>query len=138
MSALRTWGNGWLTSYRTLHPQGQLKCRFGCQRPDRLQHYARCPILYNAVCRGMQRPMPRPLAERRCLTLPRPDHLENMYVMYQTHNLTRQGTLVSTPGQLRGYVSAAIRPLRLARPSDRLRRWEPPPAVQALRHLQPQ
>eukprot|EP00959_Pyramimonas_sp_CCMP1952_P348360 7297269-Pyramimonas_sp.AAC.1 len=56
--------------------------------------------------------MPRPLAERWCLTLPHHVHLENMYVMCQTYNLVRQGTPVSTPGQLRGYVSAAIRSLR--------------------------
>eukprot|EP00959_Pyramimonas_sp_CCMP1952_P272575 5698411-Pyramimonas_sp.AAC.1 len=103
MPALRTWGNGWLTPYRILHPQGKLKCRVGCQKLDRLRRYARCPILYHAVCRCMQRPLPRPLAERLGLYLPHPGHLENMHVMYQTFNLARQGTQVATPGQLRGY-----------------------------------
>eukprot|EP00959_Pyramimonas_sp_CCMP1952_P042781 894984-Pyramimonas_sp.AAC.1 len=63
MAALRTWGHGWLTSYRIIHPRGKLRCRFGCPGPDRLQHYLRCPKLYLAVSKGLQRALPRPLAQ---------------------------------------------------------------------------
>eukprot|EP00959_Pyramimonas_sp_CCMP1952_P325083 6804481-Pyramimonas_sp.AAC.1 len=42
---------------------------------------------------------------------------------------------IVTSSQFRGYVGAAIRPPRLSKTSDRLRRWAPPPPIPVQRRF---
>jgi len=53
MRILKTWANGWATSYR-MHDPILLPCLFGCVgRPDDLCHYVQCPHLY-ALCKYLR------------------------------------------------------------------------------------
>jgi len=46
---LRTWANGWTTSYR-MHETQLHKCFFGCtDQLDRQQHYLSCPTLWGVI-----------------------------------------------------------------------------------------
>ena len=43
---LKTWLNGWVTSY-SMHEDVLLNCLFGCHRqPDSLHHYVQCPHMF--------------------------------------------------------------------------------------------
>ena len=45
IKVIKTWSNGWTTSYR-MHEEVLLNCLFGCcGKPDDLSHYLQCPIL---------------------------------------------------------------------------------------------
>ena len=45
MAVIRTWTNGWATSQR-FHESRKLKCIFGCDEGDCLNHYLQCDILW--------------------------------------------------------------------------------------------
>jgi hypothetical protein len=45
---LKTITNAWCTTYR-MHEEKKLKCIFGCQEPDRIDHYLCCPNLWSLI-----------------------------------------------------------------------------------------
>ena len=45
---LKTVANAWTTSYR-MHERTRLKCLFGCDAPDRIDHYLDCYILWSIL-----------------------------------------------------------------------------------------
>ena len=47
-AVIKTWSNTWATSSR-LHEEKRLKCFFGCDAPDDLNHYLCCDPLWTAI-----------------------------------------------------------------------------------------
>ena len=47
-AVIKTWANAWTTSTR-MHESKSLKCIFGCDAKDNLEHYLCCDPLWTAV-----------------------------------------------------------------------------------------
>ena len=47
VALIRTWFNGWITSYRA--HTSKKTCCFGCNAEDRLLHYVRCEVLWKEI-----------------------------------------------------------------------------------------
>ena len=66
---LKTWAGGWTTSYR-MHEDPKLKCLFGCDERDDLEHYLVCAPLWLLASEVLESPAPFEVAERICLVEP--------------------------------------------------------------------
>ena len=88
MAVLKTWTNGWTTSYR-FHEDVLLPRIFGCGGMDTLEHYLSCDCLWPlllSVTRAKSSHLMDPPECRACLSNPTRWHILNCWYAFQVYH----------------------------------------------------
>ena len=85
VKVLKTWVNGWCTSYR-MHEDSKLPCLLGCSAmPDSLAHYVQCPFIYALSKFFIPQTSSDPLV-RMGLVCPEPQHYHTMCCVFSGYH----------------------------------------------------